>query len=84
MAKENANKTHQYFKCKPGIAYTFDVEEELMSVRFRFVHEPAGGMIRRFDCHCVDYRNSHVRMRFQTERNDRYTNEKNGYNSNYL
>jgi hypothetical protein len=81
---EKFNQTHQNFKCKPAIAYAFYVKEKLVCVRLRFVQCPRSSMIRRFHCDIPNDRNSHIRMGFQTKRNNRYANEKDGYYANDL
>lgn len=72
----NQCQTHQYFECKPTITDAFDVEEELVRVCLRLIQSPCGAMIGRFHRDISNDRNSHIRMCFQTERNDRYANEK--------
>jgi hypothetical protein len=79
-----AGHTHQYLECEPAIAYAFDVEEKLVCVRLRFVQCPRNALVRRFHGDIPNVRHSHVRMCFQTERNNRYTNEKDGYNAHNL
>lgn len=50
-----------------------------MCVRLRLVQSPRGAMICRFYRDISNDRNSHIRMCFQTKRNNRYANEEDGY-----
>lgn len=78
------NLTHQYLEGEPAIANAFDVKEKLMCIRFRFVQRPRDAVIRSFHGDILNCRNSHIRMCFQTKRNDRYANEKDGYDAHNL
>lgn len=77
--QSTSHKTHQYLKCKPAITNAFDIEKELVRVRLCLVQGPRSAMICRFHRDIPNHRNSHVRMCFQTKRNNRYANEKDGY-----
>lgn len=76
--------THQNLKREPPVANAFDVKEKLVCVRLRFVQCPRGALISRFHCDIFNCRNSHIRMCFQTKRNNRYANEKDGHNAHEL
>jgi hypothetical protein len=73
------NVTYQYLKCKPTITDAFDVKEKLVCICLRLVQGPRGAMICRFHRDISNHRNSHIRMSFQTKRNNRYANEEDGY-----
>lgn len=77
-------KAYQNFKCKPTITNAFDVEEKFMCICLRFVENPCSCLICCIYCYIPNHRNSHIRMCFQTEWNDRYANEKDGNDADNL
>lgn len=76
--------THQNLDREPRVADTLDVKEEHVRISFLLVDEPTRSILVGCDGDIADYRNSHIRMGFQTERNNRYTNEEHRNYTNYL
>ena len=55
-----------------------------MRVGARLVEHPGGGAVGRFDVDVADVRDSHVRVRFQAERNDGHADEEHGHHTDDL
>ena len=71
--------THHYFKRKPPIAKAFDVKENFVRIRLRFIQNPRSSLVCCLDADVFNYRHSKIWMRFQTERKNRYDNKTHRY-----
>ena len=69
------DEAHEDLDGEPRVAHGFDVEEGLVGVGLRLVQRPRRRVGRRVHRHVADHRHSHVRVRFQAERQNRYANE---------
>lgn len=76
--------SYQYFKGKPGIAHTFDIEEGYVRIGLRFVQKPAITSIRSFHCNVPDDGHPHIGMGLQAERQDRNADEEHRNHANSL
>jgi hypothetical protein len=77
-------KTYQYFNSKPRVTHTFDVKEEQVGIRLLLIDKPTWRWVCCLHSYILNYWHSHVRMCFQTKWYNRYANEKNRYDANYL
>lgn len=69
------DEAHEDLDGEPRVADGFDVEEGLVGVGLRLVQRPSRRVGRRLHCQIPDDWHSHIRMCFQTERQDRDADE---------
>lgn len=78
------DEAHDDLDGEPRVAHGFDVKEGLMGVGLRLVQRPSRRVGRRLHRNIPDHRNSHVRMCFQAERQDRDADKEDRYQSHNL